>query len=119
MLVLFREADGATPFLHWFAGLSARAQLRCRARLQLLHQQGHLLRRPAADYLRDGIYELRVRTGRVQYRVLYFFHGKLAVLSHGFTKPGAGVPPVEIDRALRRKRMFESNPWQHMHEEII
>jgi hypothetical protein len=34
------------------------------------------LRRPHADYLEDGIYELRWRNGTVQYRILYFFHGR-------------------------------------------
>jgi len=33
------------------------------------------------QFLKDGIYELRVRKGRVNYRTLYFFHGRnLAVL---------------------------------------
>ena len=52
-----------------------RAWANCRARIELLADLGHELRRPAADYLRDGIYELRAKQGHVQYRLLYFFHG--------------------------------------------
>ncbi len=64
---------------------------------------GHALRRPEADYLRDDIYELRARRGRVQYRTLYFFHGqRLAGLAHALTKEGQ-VPPADIERAIRRK----------------
>ncbi len=63
------------------------------------------MRRPAADFLRDGIYELRAKLGRVHYRILYFFCGKdIACLSHGFTKEGT-VPNTEIERAIRAKRL--------------
>ena len=48
---------------------------------------GHELRRPEADFLRDGIYELRVSRRGVHRRILYFFHGKFAaVVSHGLVK---------------------------------
>ena len=61
---------------------------------------GHELRRPEADFLRDGIYELRVSLRAVQHRVLYFFHGAMAaVVSDGLVKER--VPPKEIDRAVR------------------
>ena len=47
---------------------------------------------------------------RVQYRMLYFFRGKaFVVVSHGLVKEET-VPPKEIDRAVERKRKFESDP---------
>jgi len=59
----------------------------CRAKIELLGNFGHELRRPAADFLRDGIYEFRAKQGRVQYRILYFFHGRnVAILAHCLTK---------------------------------
>ena len=118
-LVFFREPEGRVPFLDWFARLPETAQVRCRARLGLLGTQGHQLRRPAADYLGGGIYELRARSGRERYRMLYFFHGQgLVVLSHGFTKHGAAVPPIEIERARRRRQAFEADPSRHTHRMI-
>jgi phage-related protein len=61
-------------------------------------------------FLRDGIHELRVRKGRVNYRVLYFFHGReLAVLAHAITKERE-VPDADIDRTVRRRKAFASNP---------
>ena len=67
--------------------------------------------------LRDGIYELRAKHRHVQYRILYFFHGSnLAVLAHSMTKAQATVPPVEIQRAIDRKRMFEANPATHTYQ---
>jgi Gp49-like protein DUF891 len=72
------------------------------------------LRRPEADYLRDGIYELRVRMGSVNYRILYFFAGRDA--AHALTKE-AEVPAAEIDRAIRRKDAFLRKPKAHTYEE--
>jgi phage-related protein len=78
---------------------------------------GHELRRPEADFLRDGIYELRVSLRGVHRRVLYFFHGAVAaVVSHGLVKERV-VPPKEIDRATERKQRFEVSPRQHTYEE--
>ena len=81
-------------------------------------ERGHELRRPEADFLRDGIYELRVSRRGVHYRILYFFHGAVAaVVSHGLVKEQA-VPPEEIDRAIERKKRFEANPSKHTYQEV-
>ena len=119
MIVFFRDEKGIAPFLAWFDDLPERAKVQCRARLDLLAGLGHRLRRPAADYLRDGIHELRVRAGRVQYRVLYFFHGRQAVITHGITKHESEVPAIEIERARRRRLTFESDPARHTHQEVL
>jgi phage-related protein len=90
---------------------------KCIARIQRLRDSGHALRRPEADYLRDGIYELRVGLTGMNYRMLYFFYGQTAaVVSHGFTKERV-VPAREIERALQRKAMFEKAPARHTYEE--
>ncbi len=119
-IVFYREEAGRAPFLDWFDRLPEKAKVQCRARLELLTEQGHQLRRPAADYLRDGIYELRAKAGRVQYRMLYFFHGQAGVvISHGITKKEAAVPPIEIERARKRKQAFETDPPRHTHKETL
>ena len=118
-IVFFCDEDGHAAFVDWFDRLPETAKARCRARLGLLADQGHELRRPAADYLRDGIYELRAKTGRVQYRILYFFHGRsIVVLSHGITKQESAVPQIEIERARQRKQRFETDPLRHTYEEL-
>lgn len=115
-VVLFAESDGTGPVLTWLDTLQEKVRLKCIVRIERLKAMGHELRRPDADSLRDGIYELRVRYGRVNYRMLYFFSGGQAVVSHGLTKEDA-VPDTEIDRALRRKAEFESNPVTHTYKE--
>ncbi len=115
-VIFYQEEDGRAPALLWLQDLrrgEQRAYAKCVVRIRELAQCGHELRRPAADLLRDGIYELRARAGRVQYRLLYFFHGRTAaILAHGLTKEGE-VPEAEIKRALTRKRRFDQSPERH------
>ena len=74
-----------------------------------LAELGREIRRPEADYLREGIYELRASYQGVHYRILYFFSGKaVVVLSHGLTKERE-VPRREIRRAIERKRQVEAD----------
>lgn len=87
---------------------------KCVARLRQLAQFGHEMRRPAADYLQDGIHELRARQGHVQYRILYFFHGRnVCILAHAIVKEGAAVPRADMEWALRRQRAFLGDPESH------
>ena len=112
-VLYFRENDGAVPLLDWLADLPAKAVVKCQVSLARLEMEGHELRRPVADYLRDGVYELRPSFHGVHYRMLYFFHGRDAVVvSHGITKEQK-VPAVEIARAIQRKKQFESDPQAH------
>ena len=117
-LLLYRDDDGSAPFLVWFLAFPDIAQNKCRVRLGCLAELGHELRRPEADTLRDGIYELRVKAERINYRILYFFHGReVVVLSHGISKQQAVVPPKEIDRAVVRKRAVVAASKKHAYGE--
>jgi phage-related protein len=114
--VFYQEQEGDAPVVEWLRELNAtnyKAYDKCRAAIARLAFLGHELRRPEADYLRDGIYELRVRLGSVNYRLLYFFHGQtVSVIAHGLSKEGA-VPATDIKRAIARKSAFTANPIVH------
>ena len=116
----YQEASGEVPVLEWLRDLrrrDRRAYAKCVARIERLAELGNELRRPEADFLRDGIYELRARKGRVQYRILYFFHGRdIALLAQALTKEGR-VPAAAIDRAVRFKNAVEKDPSAHIYEE--
>jgi putative component of toxin-antitoxin plasmid stabilization module len=113
---IYAEEDGESPVLEWLKELrrkDLRAYVACRGRVLLLAAMGYELRRPYADMLRDGIYELRARVGNVNYRLLYFFHGKdIAILAHGLTKQ-AEVPARDIERAIERRIRYEQDPAKH------
>lgn len=118
----YKDDDGKVPVVDWLAKLrreNAKAHAYYVARIRLLAEMGHQLRRPHADYLRGGLYELRTRTGRVNYRVLYFFHGRdVAVLAHGLAKEDQ-VPNSDIERAMERKKRYEQDPEGHRYEEDL
>ena len=119
-VVFYQEADGRAPVREWLRELrrsDAKAHAKCVARIERLAELGHELRRPEADFLRDGIYELRAKKGHVNYRILYFFHGRqVAVLAHALTKEDV-IPASDLQRALARKALLEASPQTHIHED--
>jgi phage-related protein len=115
-IVFYCDDEAHSPVFAWLDELrrrSPRAFAKCVVRIRRLADLGHELRRPEADFLRDGIYELRIRDGRVNYRILYAFHGRgLAVLANSIVKEGR-VPDGAIELALRRLAHFAAEPARH------
>ena len=71
------------------------------------------MRRPQADLLRQGIYELRATFSGTHYRMLYFFFGKSCIaVSHGITKEDR-VPAKEIDLAIARMKLVKADPLKY------
>jgi len=116
----FQDEQGRAPVVEWLEHLRKRdaaAYASCVVAINRLAAMGHELRRPTADYLRDKIYELRAKRGRVNYRILYFFHGRnAAILAHGLTKEDK-VPDADIERAIHRRKLYEANPRKHTYQE--
>jgi hypothetical protein len=112
----YKDDDESVPVLDWLLELqkkNPRATRKCFSLIKLLRDLGNELRRPRADLLRDGVYELRTEVGKVNYRILYGFVGKnAAVLACGLTKKKT-VPPAEIDMAVTRIGIYKKNPAQH------
>lgn len=112
-VIFYKENDGSVPMFDWLGGLQPKHRAKCLKWIGILRTFGRDLRRPESDYLRDGIYELRVRFQSLNYRMLYFFHGNEAVvLSHGLKKEKE-VPAREISRAVELKKNFECDPKTH------
>ena len=112
----YQDEEGRVPVLDWLLALrerNERAFRKCFGVIQLLTQSGCDLRRPHADLLRDGVYELRTRVGNVNYRILYGFVGKdVALLAAGFTKEKK-IPGKEVERAMTRIEKYKANPEAH------
>ena len=120
--VFFFQDERDIPVRSWLQELrrtDKRVYAKCVARIRLLAQLGHELRRPLADYLEEDIYELRIRRGRGNYRILYFFHGQnIAILAHGLVKEDV-IPQADLTRAIKRKEAFLKDPEKHTYEENI
>jgi len=112
-IFIYKESDGKVPLIEWFDTIPNKAQDKCIARIEILQEKGHELRRPICDYLDKGIYELRSRYENVHYRVLYAFVGRnIVLLSHGCTKVKE-VPKREIRRAISNLRNYVKDPKAH------
>lgn len=112
----FANSDGSCPFLQWFDLLPREVQNKCTVRMERLAERGYELRRPEADLLRDGIYELRASRAGVHYRMLYFFHKQRAIIWMGIIKESK-VPSVYIERAIKAKELYEKDPDKHTYRE--
>lgn len=115
-VVFFKTRDGTVPTLEWLDKQSPKVQDKFVERLNRLMTHGYELRRPLADYLRDKIHELRVRCMGQHYRLLYFFCGGTAVLSHGTAKEKR-VPEKEINLAIARRAEYERDPGKHTYQD--
>ena len=125
-VLFYQDDDGTVLVDQWLNSLPKKVQAKCQVYMGQLEDFGHELRRPVADFLRDGICELRPSYQGVHYRILYFFPKKhkgkagaeekeapqIVVVSHGLVKEGA-VPDAEINRAIERKAKFEASPKAH------
>ena len=118
-IIIYQESDATVPLLDWLDKQSQKVRDKCMAKIERLAQFGFDLRRPDCDILRDGIYELRIRHGNVNHRILYAFSGKnIVLLSHGCTKEKE-VPQKEIDRALNNLKNYRNNCQAHTYREEL
>lgn len=107
-LRFYRQERGDEPVRDFLRALPKAARMEAGAALTDLEEQGSQLRRPGADYLRDGIYELRFRSERVEYRILYFFDRSEIVLMNAFVKKTRKTPATEIERAIKRRAQWQA-----------
>ena len=118
-VVFYKDEKGKVPVLEWICRQRSKVTDKCAANIVRLAELGHELRRPEADYLRNGVHELRiVHTGQ-QYRILYFFFDRKAVvLAHSFLKKTKEIADSDIELALKRKMTYESAPAAHTYVQI-
>ncbi len=107
-LCFFRRDRGDEPVRDFLRSLPKQARLEAGAALVQLEECGPRLRRPGADHLGNGVYELRFRSERIEYRILYFFYGAEAVLTNAFVKKTTRLPKEEIDRAISRRAQWRA-----------
>ena len=59
------------------------------------------------DYIRDGLYELRIEYNSNIYRVFFIFdNNNIVVLFNGFQKKSQKTPPEEIKKAFKIKNEY-------------
>lgn len=115
-IIIYQNEDGSVPLVKWLKKQPQKVQDKCIAMIDMLAADGYKLRRPYADYIDNGIYELRPTVKRVQYRILYCFVGKnVVLLTDGLVKTDK-IPRVEIKRAIEYRNRFIQDPSLHGYE---
>ena len=105
-IVFFETERGERPARDFIISLPEGARGKVAAYLQLLSEKGPLIKREYGAYLRDKIYELRPRFGKLSPRILYFYKGKNIVFTHGFLKKTRAVSDNEIERAINIMKRY-------------
>lgn len=100
----FVDERGCSPVREYLSGLPLKERAKVHAYIDELRRQGHNLRRPMADYIGHGIYELRPGANRVFY---FFFMRDGAVLLHALRKKTNKLPKGDIELCLKRKQRIE------------
>jgi phage-related protein len=101
----FRSEQGSEPVREWLKSLSAEVRKEIGADIQRVQWQWPVSK-PLVDGLGGGLYEVRTKIERIQYRVLFCITENTMVLLHGFVKK-ARTEPAEIALGRRRQKQVE------------
>ncbi|MDY6787595.1 MAG: type II toxin-antitoxin system RelE/ParE family toxin [candidate division WOR-3 bacterium] len=106
-VLYYTDENGKCDIDDFLNSLKMKNRAKAIAWIDKLEEKGNQLHRPYSDYLRDGIYELRLTLSSNNIRILYFFiHRSSIILSHAFSKQTRKVPEKEIDKTLKRKKKY-------------
>ena len=100
----FLDERGNSPIEEFMYSLPIKEKEKILAYISELLKEGHNLRRPMADYLGHGIYELRPKNNRIFY---FFFLRDSAVLLHAIKKKTYEIPESDLNICIKRKSQVE------------
>ena len=104
-IYFFVDECGRSPVEEFMEDLTEKENMKVRAYLKILKEFGHNVRRPIADYLGEGIYELRPQAHRVFY---FFFMKDSVVLLHMLRKKTDKIPLNDFNLCVKRKMEVEA-----------
>jgi phage-related protein len=103
----YQKDDGSLPVEEYILSLDYKMKAKVLRTISLLEEYGARLGAPYSKYLRDGIFELRIKQSSNSTRVLYFFfEDRRIILTNGFTKKTLRTPRSEFKLAKDRREHF-------------
>ncbi len=106
-LEFFKKDNQRCPTREFVQEQSPQDRVRINRSFKLLAEHGNALRGTDVHYLEDGLYELRVRVVKKQYRFIFFYHHqRIIVVTHGFLKKQSAVPRREIEQAQTYRNIY-------------
>ena len=105
-VIFYSDERGHFPVRELIRSLPEKMRRKIGKWIKLLEQQGAALTRPHADKVQDKLYELRIRLGPDNIRILYFFFlNNKIILLHGFRKKNWEIKIHDLN--LAEKRMLD------------
>lgn len=106
-VIAYTKSDGTVPVNEFLYLLSEKMRAKTLKEFELLEDYGNELREPYTKHIRDGIFELRIKSGTDISRVMYFFYtGRRIVLTNGFIKKTNKTPEKEIALAQKYRHDY-------------
>lgn len=106
-IVFYETKDGRCPVQEFIDSRKEREQAKIVSWISQLKKEGPNLPRPYADFLAEGIHELRIKLSGEQVRIFYFFCFKdFIVLTHTHKKHTDKIPLSETNRAKSYRADF-------------
>ncbi len=120
-IIYYETKEGECLIQSFIDNRKEREQAKIFSWFEQLEQEGPNLPRPYADFLINGIHELRVKCKGKQARILYFFcYKEFIILTHGFIKTTDKVDNSEIKKSIKfRKDFLERFKDKKSVEELI
>ena len=107
-IILYDTEDGKCPVAEFLNSLAPKILAKTLRTIDLLEQNGPVLREPYSKSIGNGIFELRTKYGSDINRILYFFIiGHKIILTNGFIKKTNKLPISEKSLAERYKADYE------------
>ncbi len=105
--IYYQTNSGRMPVKEFIYSLHQRTRQKYYVIIGLLEDFGKTLPKPHADYLEDGIYEIRFVGIEGQVRIFYFFYFKnKIILTNGFIKKQRKAPKLEVKLAKERRNHY-------------
>jgi len=103
----YEKSNGKIPVKEFLNKLEKKMRTKALREIVLLRDHGRDLREPHVKYMKNGVFELRIKTGSDISRIFYFFFtGEKIILTNGFIKKTQKTPSKEIEKALEYKNDY-------------
>lgn len=112
-IIFYTKDNGKVPvaeFLDNLELLNEELWAKAIIKIDLLAEFGFKLTEPHVKFIKNGVYELRIKFDNNHTRIFYFFaKGKKIILTNGFIKKTNKTPSKEIKIAVDYKNNYEAN----------
>lgn len=106
-ILFYEKENGDIPVEEFLLTLDKKMRAKILGIMGILQERGNQLREPYSKHLKDGIFELRCKTGSDISRILYFFYyeGRI-IFTNGFVKKTQKTPSAEITKAKEYRKDY-------------